>query len=418
MIITELYFMKMSKRGLLLIGLVVMGLMAESQEKPIADGVEKFLGNVYSSSQLSGYETYWNQVTPENAGKWGSVERTRDSYNWTTMDAAYNFAKENNFVFRYHVLIWGNQQPSWIEDLPVEEQLEEITEWMDAVAERYPDMDYLEVVNEPINDPPTGAGNGNYMDALGGRGATGYDWIVTAFTMARERFPNAKLVINEYNIVSSSSNANKYKKIIELLQADDLIDVVGVQAHAFSTTGSSSAITDQLDKLGDTGLPIMVTEMDIDGATDQVQLDEYKRIFPLFWEHESVIGVTLWGWRSGMWRTAQKAYLVNTDGTERPALEWLRAYASQPIDNTVLGWEDDYSNLQLFPNPLVNGQLTIRSPELIRQVTLYDLSGHQVADFSHDMSREVNLTLDLSSGIYLMKVQGSAKSESRRLVIK
>ncbi|WP_421898140.1 endo-1,4-beta-xylanase [Marinoscillum sp.] len=408
----------MSKRGLLLIGLVVMGLMAESQEKPIADGVEKFLGNVYSSSQLSGYETYWNQVTPENAGKWGSVERTRDSYNWTTMDAAYNFAKENNFVFRYHVLIWGNQQPSWIEDLPVEEQLEEITEWMDAVAERYPDMDYLEVVNEPINDPPTGAGNGNYMDALGGRGATGYDWIVTAFTMARERFPNAKLVINEYNIVSSSSNANKYKKIIELLQADDLIDVVGVQAHAFSTTGSSSAITDQLDKLGDTGLPIMVTEMDIDGATDQVQLDEYKRIFPLFWEHESVIGVTLWGWRSGMWRTAQKAYLVNTDGTERPALEWLRAYASQPIDNTVLGWEDDYSNLQLFPNPLVNGQLTIRSPELIRQVTLYDLSGHQVADFSHDMSREVNLTLDLSSGIYLMKVQGSAKSESRRLVIK
>lgn len=418
MIITELYFMKMSKRGLLLIGLVVMGLMAKSQEKPIADGMEKFLGNVYSSSQLSGYETYWNQVTPENAGKWGSVERTRDSYNWTTMDAAYNFAKENNFVFRYHVLIWGNQQPSWIEDLPVEEQLEEITEWMDAVAERYPDMDYLEVVNEPINDPPTGAGNGNYMDALGGRGATGYDWIVTAFTMARERFPNAKLVINEYNIVSSSSNANKYKKIIELLQADDLIDVVGVQAHAFSTTGSSSTITDQLDKLGDTGLPIMVTEMDIDGATDQVQLDEYKRIFPLFWEHESVIGVTLWGWRSGMWRTAEKAYLVNTDGTERPALEWLRAYASQPIDNTVLGWEDDYSNLQLFPNPVVNGQLTIRSPEPVRQVTLYDLSGHQVADFSHDMSREVNLTLDLSSGIYLMKVQGSAKSESRRLVIK
>ena len=256
--------MKMSKSILLLIGLVVMGQMAVSQEKPIADGMEKFLGNVYSSSQLSGYETYWNQVTPENAGKWGSVERTRDNYDWATLDAAYNFAKENDFVFRFHVLIWGNQQPSWIEDLPVEEQLEEITEWMDAVAERYPDVDYLEVVNEPINDPPSGAGNGNYIDALGGRGASGYDWIVTAFTMARERFPNAKLVINEYNIVSSSSNANKYKRIIELLQAENLIDVIGVQAHAFSTTGSSTTITDQLDKLGDTGLPIMVTEMDID----------------------------------------------------------------------------------------------------------------------------------------------------------
>lgn len=409
--------MKMSKSRLLLIGLVVMGHLAVSQEKPIADGMEKFLGNVYSSSQLSGYETYWNQVTPENAGKWGSVERTRDNYDWATLDAAYNFAKENDFVFRFHVLIWGNQQPSWIEDLPVEEQLEEITEWMDAVAERYPDVDYLEVVNEPINDPPSGAGNGNYIDALGGRGASGYDWIVTAFTMARERFPNAKLVINEYNIVSSSSNANKYKRIIELLQADNLIDVIGVQAHAFSTTGSSTTITDQLDKLGDTGLPIMVTEMDIDGSTDQIQLDEYKRVFPLFWEHESVIGVTLWGWRSGMWRTAQKAYLINTDGTERPALAWLRGYASTPIDLTVLGWKN-HSNLELFPNPVVDGQLTVRSQEPVHQVTLYDLSGHLVADFSPMRGQEVSLSLNLTSGIYLLKVQGTTKSELRKIVIK
>lgn len=409
--------MKMNKRGLLLIGLMIMGQMAVSQEKPIADGMEKFLGNVYSSSQLSGYETYWNQVTPENAGKWGSVERTRDNYDWATLDAAYNFAKENDFVFRFHVLIWGNQQPSWIEDLPVEEQLEEITEWMDAVAERYPDVDYLEVVNEPINDPPSGAGNGNYIDALGGRGASGYDWIVTAFTMARERFPNAKLVINEYNIVSSSSNANKYKRIIELLQAENLIDVIGVQAHAFSTTGSSTTITDQLDKLGDTGLPIMVTEMDIDGSTDQIQLDEYKRVFPLFWEHESVIGVTLWGWRSGMWRTAQKAYLINTDGTERPALTWLREYASTPIDLTVLGWKN-HSNLELFPNPVVDGQLTVRSKEPVHQVTLYDLSGHLVADFSPMEGQEVSLSLNLTSGIYLLKVQGTTRSELRKIVIK
>lgn len=32
---------------------------------------------------------------------------------------------------------------------------------------------HIEVVNEPIHDPPHGAGNGNYRNALGGQGSTG-----------------------------------------------------------------------------------------------------------------------------------------------------------------------------------------------------------------------------------------------------
>ena len=41
---------------------------------PIATGQPKFLGGVSSPSQPATSPTYWNQVTPENAGKWGSVE--------------------------------------------------------------------------------------------------------------------------------------------------------------------------------------------------------------------------------------------------------------------------------------------------------------------------------------------------------
>jgi hypothetical protein len=84
-----------------------------------------------------------------------------------------------------------------------------------------------------------------------------------------------------------------------------------------------------------------VTEMDIDGnptqnpnltpeASDQFQLQEYQRIFPALWEHPAVEGITLWGWRVGMWRTAQEAYLIRPSGHERPALEWLRGYLSEP----------------------------------------------------------------------------------------
>ncbi|MBI4623404.1 MAG: endo-1,4-beta-xylanase [Verrucomicrobia bacterium] len=105
---------------------------------PLAAGKAKFLGGVYSASQLPGFTAYWNQVTPENAGKWGSVEAVRDRMNWTELDAAYAFAKGNGYPFRLHVLVWGNQQPAWIETLPADEQLREIEQWFAAVAARYP----------------------------------------------------------------------------------------------------------------------------------------------------------------------------------------------------------------------------------------------------------------------------------------
>jgi len=56
------------------------------------------------------------------------------------------------------------------------------------------------------------------------------------------------------------------------------------------------------------------------------QLAEYQRVFPIFWEHPAVQGITLWGWRIGMWRTSEKAYLMSNEYTERPAMTWLRSY--------------------------------------------------------------------------------------------
>jgi endo-1,4-beta-xylanase len=47
----------------------------------LAKGKSKFLGNALSSGLLwPNFSTYWNQVTPGNAGKWGSVEGSMDNY--------------------------------------------------------------------------------------------------------------------------------------------------------------------------------------------------------------------------------------------------------------------------------------------------------------------------------------------------
>lgn len=411
---------KMKSKGIIkgLVGLLLLVTFDSNGQLPIAEGQEKWLGNIYSGSQIFNYDRYWNQVTPENAGKWGSVESTRDVYNWGQLDAAYELAKENGFPFRFHVLIWGNQQPNWIASLSEEEQLEEIAEWMDTVAARYPDIDYLEVVNEPIHDAPFGAENGGYASALGGSGETGWDWIVTAFRMARERFPNSKLVINDYNIVSNQNNVNRYLWIIETLQAENLLDVIGVQAHAFSTRGSAESMRDILDQLAETGLPIMATEMDVDGVDalgnedDQVQLEDMQRIFPVFWEHPAVIGVTFWGWRPGLWRNEEAAYLIDQQGLERPALEWLRTYVART--SGVLGTAED-RKLEIFPNPVSDHVIFVQTPESAKEILVMDMSG-KVLQREIPKSQKTRITLDesLQSGIYMLQVirlDGSKRTE-------
>jgi len=302
----------------------------EPEGPPLADGQVKFIGNVYSTAQLPYFEFYWNQVSPENAGKWGSVEGTKDNMYWGGLDNAYNLAKDNDFFYRHHNLIWGNQQPGWIAALDSAEQYAEISEWFSELAARYDSIDQVEVVNEPLHDPPDDPEDGGYIGALGGSGVTGWDWVINAFRLARTHFPDAELIINDYNIVGSLENTEDYIEIIELLQAEDtLIDGIGVQAHAFSTYwASSTTLNDNLDLLAATGLPIYVTEMDIDGLEDEVQLHEYQRVFPIFWEHPSVAGITFWGYRPGMWRTAEGAYLLRNDASERPSMVWLRAYVN------------------------------------------------------------------------------------------
>ena len=321
--------MKTLRTLLLATALTLLAPVAQAQDAPLAAGQPKFLGGAYSPDQAKDFAAYWNKVTPENAGKWGEVEAVRGQMDWSGLDQAYQFAKAHGFPFHMHVMVWGNQQPEWIKHLPHAEQRREIEHWFAAVAQRYPGLDYVEVVNEALNDPPSkdDEGGGNYIEALGGSGASGWDWVIESYRLARRYFPHAKLLINDYNVINKATNTRKYRTIIDLLRKDHLLDGIGVQAHAFETAGvPAAALRANLDILAATGLPIYITEMDIDGTSDAAQLKEYRRVFPVFWQDPAVKGITMWGFRPGLWREKERAYLVNPDGSERPALQWLRRY--------------------------------------------------------------------------------------------
>ena len=146
--------------------------------------------------------------------------------------------------------------------------------------------------------------------------------------MARNIFPSStRLMFNEYNVINSTSRTDLAIELANLLKARGLIDDFGFQGHAFSTTGPNEVMLENLNRIAsETGLDVYVTELDIDGQTDLIQLLDYQRIFPLFWEHPAVKGVTMWGYLPGHWRENQGAILALENGSEKPALKWLRSY--------------------------------------------------------------------------------------------
>src|SRR5688500_533039 len=74
---------------------------------------EFFVGNITTNGAVrSDFVQYWDQITPENEGKWGSVEPNRDQYNWSGLDAAYNYAMQNNIPFKQHTFIRSEEHTS------------------------------------------------------------------------------------------------------------------------------------------------------------------------------------------------------------------------------------------------------------------------------------------------------------------
>ena len=280
----------------------------------------KFLGNIVDASNTN-FDKYWNQVTPENSGKWESVEPSRDGYNWNKLDQAYNFAKSRGYPFKHHTFVWGSQEPSWLGSLTDYQRAQEVEELIRDTCARYPNMDMIDVVNEPLHAPS------NARWGLGGSGSTGWDWVVRSFELARQYCPNSKLLLNDYGIINDRSKATEYRNIVNILKARGLIDGVGLQSHSFSLLNySASTLKGNLDYLAQAGVPIYISEWDID-AYDQTQLQQYQEKFPVVWEHPSVVGVTIWGYVQGLtWMT--NSGLMNSNGSERPALTWLKNYVS------------------------------------------------------------------------------------------
>lgn len=400
----------------------------------IAKDKDKFLGNIYQTNTRSDRDfiKYWNQVTPENFGKWGHVQNeSKTTFRWSDLDEAYNYSQNRNFPFRMHALVWGQQYPGWVTNEDSASLYNAIEEWIKQVGERYTNIDFVDVVNEPLHSF-TDAGALNIRKALGGTGKTGWDYVIAAFRLARKYIPTAELHLNEYSIINSNSNTDNYIKIINLLKAENLIDGIGVQGHRFELENASTVtMKNNLDKLKATELPIYITEFDLGNISnsgepdDNKQLELYKKIFPVLWEHPSIKGITLWGFKERqMWQST--AFLLRANGTERPALTWLKNY----IDTVVVSVEkkqeisSDFVLSQNYPNPfnpstIIEFSIPVQS---YARLIVYDILGNEVATLfegnivAGKHKFEWN-ALNSSAGIYFYKLETSGFSQVKKMML-
>ncbi len=313
--------------------LTTLGMWAQLSSNPY-----KFLGNITTRGNVEAgggvpsYYTLWNQITCENESKWSSVEGNRGNFNWTGAERAFNYAKQHNFTYKYHALVWGSQYPNWLESLSPKNRFAALTNWYDNAKAKFNTLPMIDVVNEAVGNHQ--AGNPMMKESLGGGGKTGYDWLIKAFDMAYQRWPDAILIYNDYN--SIQYDIDNYIDLVRTLRdAGAPIDAYGNQAHELSSISESNlrnALKKQQDALK---MPMFATELDIDIANDAQQKAQFQKVLPALWEAPYCAGVTLWGYVLGATWVSNSGLYRN--GVERPAMTWIKEYMQSDAARNAVG---------------------------------------------------------------------------------
>jgi GH35 family endo-1,4-beta-xylanase len=321
----------------------------------LAENASKFVGNITTNGQVrSDFGQYWNQITAENECKWQSIEgNSRGNRNFNGCKAAFNWAKNNGGYFKFHALLWGSQYPGWLENLSVDETKKAITDWFDAVKKEFPELDMIDVVNEAIR-----TGNNQYhsnypktkiIQAMGGDNNGDYAFITNAFKMARERWPDAVLIYNDYNTVQWQKNEGI--QLIQTIKKNGApVDAYGLQAHDMQVGGGGnngtgangsclplSTLKSAIEEIWNkTETPMFISEYDIASNDDADQKNCYEQQISYFMENEHIAGITIWGYIYGStWTSGGNSGIIR-NGQDRPAMTWLKSYLpSHPGNNTT-----------------------------------------------------------------------------------
>lgn len=225
-----------------------------------------------------------------------------------------------------------------------EELLQRMHDHITTVVDRYKGkVKVWDVVNEAIADNGT-----NILRNSAWSQIIGPDFIAKAFEYAHEADPHAILRYNDYSL----ENPAKRKKLITLiksLQAQHVpVMAIGSQTHVSVSSPSFAQEDKALTELETLGLPIHITEFDVNCArggqrefgadvTNNAAMtqgglvenasprlaNQYSNLFKVFMKHHKYVKVvTFWGVNDAVsWRAGGKPLLFDDNDQPKPAFD-------------------------------------------------------------------------------------------------
>jgi endo-1,4-beta-xylanase len=254
---------------------------------------------------------HFNQVVEHNDMKWERWQLLTKEDRGVKTKKVNTWCRENKLGIRATTLVW----PAW-KRMPSREHLRGDTEGlrtaiMDGLIEQTQAMqgefDEWDVINEPVK----------YHDVLD---ELGQEEMVRWLQATRDIDPNAKLFVNEYTMFQGrgeGSLSQQYFDMIRFLQERGApIDAIAEQAHITATPPSIPFVLERLDHFAQLGLPILISELDINSDDDDFKARYLEDFLIAVFSHPSVTGVVQWGfWESEHW--APDAALWRKDWTLR-----------------------------------------------------------------------------------------------------
>jgi len=290
-----------------------------------------------NAEDLRQYKSFFlenfNSAVTENALKWASMEPEKGKVDHQTVEGILQWTEENDIPLRGHNLFWGIDkfvQP-WVKELSDAQLESTIKERAISIARRYRGrfVEY-DLNNEMIH--------GNYYEDRLGPDITAKmaQWVL-------EGDPDAKLYLNDYDILTGNRLEDYLAQIRGLLSQDVPLAGIGVQGHLHGSTFDRQALKASLDSLAQFGLPIRITEFNMPGQRSKFYTDTDLKMSPeeeqqnarelvdyyrICFAHPAVEGILMWGfWEGANWIPASSLY----------TRDWQPKVAAQAYQDLVFG---------------------------------------------------------------------------------
>ncbi len=312
-----------------LLNMLPMAKGADSNQYALKDVFKNdfLIGAAVSYDQISGKEanavsiikSQFNSITPENCLKWASVHPKPNVYEFEQADQFVAFGEKNKMFIVGHILIDQEQVPAWVfqdsdgNKVDRETLLKRMREHIFAVVGRYKGrIDAWQVINEPIGR------DGKFVKTKWLE-IIGEDYVLKAFEYAHEADPNVELYYNGHDMLTKEATDSIIRLIGDIKSKGGRIDGIGVQAHWKLNTPSLDEVENGIVNLAQSGVKVMITEMDITVLPRNVPQKElnpypdalpaemqdklakrYADLFSIFHKHaDKIERVNFWGVHDG-----------------------------------------------------------------------------------------------------------------------